>query len=88
MSMMLEETLSVNTAATDCPGVSTVPPLSQVRVIGPLAFAGFQLLVVMLNVNEIPLPVFLMYTVLATLFPGVIDPQSTDVRLVVHALSE
>jgi hypothetical protein len=57
-------------------------------VIGPLAFAGVQLLVVMLNVNEIPTPVFLMYTVLVMLLPGDVVPQSIDVRAVVHALSE
>jgi hypothetical protein len=88
MSMMLEDTLSVNTATVDIPGVSFVPSLFQVRVIGPLALVGFQLLVVMFSVNDTPLPVFLTYTVLFTLPPGVSAPQSIDVTLMVQALSE
>jgi hypothetical protein len=88
MPVMLDATLSVMTAATDCPGVSTVPSLFQFMVIGPLAFTGLQLLVVMLSVNESPLPVFLTYTVLVMLLPGEVEPQSIVDKAVWHALSE
>jgi hypothetical protein len=88
MPEMPEDTLRVITAGVDCPGVSVAPSLFQLIVIGPLAFAGFQLLVVMLNVKETPLLVFLMYTVLVMLLPGEVVPQSIDVRGLVHALSE
>jgi hypothetical protein len=57
-SIMLDDTLSVITAAVDCPGVSLAVSLSHVTVIGPLALTGFQLVVVRLNDNETPLPVF------------------------------
>jgi len=40
------------------------------------------------NVKEVPTPVFLTYTVLVTLVPGVIGPQSIDDRFVVQLLSE
>ena len=56
---MLEEDVNVMTAAVDCPGVSLVPSLSQLIVIGPFAVVGFQLLVEILNVNDVPVPVFL-----------------------------
>ncbi len=88
MPVMLDDTLSVITAAVDCPGVSTVPSLFQLMVIGPLALTGFQLLVVMLSVNDTPLPVFLTYIVRVMLLPGDVVPQSIDVIGVVHALSE
>ncbi len=55
---MLEETLNVKVAATEAPGLSVVPALSHVTVMGPFAPAD-QLLVVMLRVSERPLPVFL-----------------------------
>jgi hypothetical protein len=59
MPVMLDDTLSVMVAAVDMPGASTVASLFQDMVIGPLALGGLQLLVVMLRVNETPLPVFL-----------------------------
>ncbi len=59
MSVMLDETLRVITAALDCPGASLVPSLSHAIVIGPLALAGVQLIAVRLRVNETPVPVFL-----------------------------
>lgn len=60
MSVMLGETARVRVAATDCPGWSLVPPWFHVRVIGPFAVVGVQLLVAMLSASERPLPVFLM----------------------------
>jgi hypothetical protein len=57
---MLEETVRVKVAATDCPGVILVPAWSHVKVIGPFAPAGVQLAVPMLKASERPLPVFLM----------------------------
>jgi hypothetical protein len=65
-----------------------VPSLSQLKVTGPFALVGFQLLVDMLNVNDVPEPVFLTYSVLVTVLPGVMVPQSMVDRLFVHALSE
>ncbi len=59
-SAILEDTDRVRVAATDCPGLSLVPALSQLRVIGPFAVVGFQLLVAMLRASERPLLVFLM----------------------------
>jgi len=59
MLAMLEDTVKVRVAVADCPGESLVPSLSHVMVIGPFAFAEFQLLVVMLRVSERPLLVFL-----------------------------
>jgi len=59
MSLMLEETVRVKVAATDCAGWSIVPSWSHVMVIGPFALVGLQLFVVMLRVNERPLLVFL-----------------------------
>ena len=58
MSLMLEDTVRVKVAATDCPGESFVPSLIHAMVIGPFALAGFQLVVVMLRVSARP-PVFL-----------------------------
>ena len=58
-SAILEDTVRVKTAATDCPGLSLVPPWFHVRVIGPFAPTGVQLLVAMLNASERPDPVFL-----------------------------
>jgi hypothetical protein len=55
---MLEETLKVNVAGTDCPGLSLVPSWFHVKVIGPQALAGVQLVVPMLKASEMPLPVF------------------------------
>ena len=60
MSTMLEDTVRVRVAAVDIPGWSLVPSWFHVIVIGPLAFAGFQLLVVMFKASERPLLVFLM----------------------------
>jgi len=56
---MLEDTVRVRVAATDCPGWRSVPPRFHVMVTGPFALAGLQLLVVMLRVSERPLLVFL-----------------------------
>ena len=56
---MLDEDINFMTAAVDCPGVSFVPSLSQLTVMGPFAVIGVQLLVEILNVNEVPVPVFL-----------------------------
>lgn len=88
MSTMLEEAVRVITAVVDCPGESRTPSLSQLNVIGPFAPAGFQLLVDILNVKEVPVPVFLTYTVFVTVPPGVNEPQSILVKGVVQALSE
>ena len=85
---MLDETVIVNTAAVDAPGASLVPVWPQLKAIYPLAPAGVQSLGDILNVNEVPVPVFLTYTVLVTVLPGVIVPQSMDDLLFVHALSE
>jgi hypothetical protein len=59
MSIMLDDTAKVRFAATDCPGLSRAPSLFQVRVIGPFADVGVQLLVVMFKARERPLLVFL-----------------------------
>lgn len=85
---MLDEDVNVMIALVDCPGVSLVFSLSQVIVMGPLAVVGFQLLVEIFNVNDVPVPVFLTYTVLVRLFPGVISPQLIVERLLVQLLSE
>ena len=85
---MLGDTLKVKIAATDCAGLSLVVSWFQVNVIGPFAFWGVQLLVVMFNVSESPLPVFLTYTVRVVVPPAVKVPQSKEVSGVVHALLE
>jgi hypothetical protein len=59
MPAMLEEAVNVITAAVDWPGESLSPSLAQLKVTGPFAFVGFQLLVDILNANEVPVPVFL-----------------------------
>ena len=59
MSTMLDEEVNVITAIVDCPGVSLVLSLSQLIVMGPFAVVGFQLLVEIFNVNDVPVPVFL-----------------------------
>lgn len=56
---MLDEEVNVITAIVDCPGVSLVLSLSQLIVIGPFAVVGFQVFVERLNVNDVPVPVFL-----------------------------
>jgi hypothetical protein len=56
---MLDEEVNVITAVVDCPGVSLVLSLSQLIVIGPFAVVGFQVFVERLNVNDVPVPVFL-----------------------------
>ena len=56
---MLAEDVNFITAATDCPGASRVPSWSQLIVMGPFAIDGFQVFVEILNVNEVPFPVFL-----------------------------
>ncbi len=58
-SAMVEDTVRVRVAATDCPGCNLVPSWFHVKVIGPFAPAGVQLLVPMLKASERPLPVFL-----------------------------
>lgn len=87
-SVIAEDATNVITAVADCPGESLRFCLSQVTVIGPFALVGFQLLVDIANVKDVPTPVFLTYTVLVTLVPGVIGPQSMDDRVVVQLLSE
>jgi hypothetical protein len=57
-------------------------------VTGPFALAGVQLEVAMLKDKDVPMPVFLTYTVRTMLAPGVSVPQSIDVRLFWQALSE
>ena len=85
---MFDDDVNFITAAVDCPGVSSVPAWSQLIVMGPFALDGFQLLAEILNVSDVPVPVFLTYTVLVWLLPGVIVPQSIVERLVVQPLSE
>jgi uncharacterized protein (DUF169 family) len=60
--LMDEDTVSVKVALTLSPAFNDVPSRFQAKVIGPLALAGFQPDVVMLNVTG-TLPVFLTYTV-------------------------
>ena len=50
MPLILDDTLSVSVAAVDCPALSVVPSLFHVKVMGPLALAGFQFVVVMFKV--------------------------------------
>ena len=56
--LMLSETLNVSVAVVTWPALSVVPSLFHVSVMGPFAFAGFQFILVMLNVSWV-LPVFL-----------------------------
>ena len=58
-STIVDDAVKVKVAATDAPGLSLVPPWSHVRVIGPFAVVGVQLLVAMPRARERPLPVFL-----------------------------
>ena len=58
MSTIFEDTFKVRVATVDCPGRRRVPSLFHVTVIGPLEFAGLQLVVVMFKDRERPLPVF------------------------------
>ena len=85
---MLDDEANVITAVVDCPGVSLVPSLSRLKVINPFAVVGFQVFVERLNVNDVPVPMFLTYTVLVMLSPGVIEPQSIAERGVLQLLSE
>jgi hypothetical protein len=85
---MFEDTFSVSVAAADCPGANTMPCWFQVTVKDPLALVGFQLLVVILSVNEVDPCVFLMYTVWFTVEPGDGEPQFIVVKGTVQALSE
>ena len=59
MPLMLLETRRVITAVVDCPDAKVEPSLSQKMVMGPFAFVGFQLFVVILRVI-CALPVFFM----------------------------
>jgi hypothetical protein len=59
-SAIVGDTDSVKIAVWICPGVSLVFSWFHVRVMGPFADDGFQLVVFMLRVSERPLPVFLM----------------------------
>lgn len=88
MSVMVGDTVKVNVAALDAPGARTTLSEFQVRVIGPLAVDGLQFEGLIVKLTEAPVPVFLMYTVLVMVFPGVIVPQSIEVWARVHALSE
>jgi hypothetical protein len=64
-----------------------VPTWSHVRLMGPFALAGVQLLVPMLMIRA-RLPVFLMYIV-RVMFPPMINvPQLIELRGVVQALLE
>jgi hypothetical protein len=83
-----EDTVRVRIAVVDCPGASLLPSRFHVRVNGPFAFVGLQLVVLMFKVNARPLPVFLTKTVLVMLHPGVKVPQFTELMGVVHALLE
>jgi len=58
-SAMVGDTVKVRTATHDCPGVSLVFSWFHVKVIGPFAPAGVQLLVPMLKASERAFPVFL-----------------------------
>ena len=58
-SAIVDDAVKVKVAATDSPGLSLVPPWFHVKVIGPFAVVGVQLLVAMLRARERPLPVFL-----------------------------
>ena len=55
--LMVGEAVSVNSAAADCVGLSVAPSLFHATVSCPCAFAGFHVLVAMLNVSG-ALPVF------------------------------
>ena len=84
--VMLDETVSVNVAVVPDPGFRVLPSLFQVRVMGPLAPAGFQLVLLMLRVIWL-LPVFFTYTLRVTVSPGDSVPQFREVTLVVAELS-
>ena len=58
-STMLEDTVRVRVAVVDAPGWRSVPCWFHVMVIGPFAFVGLQLVVVMFRVSERPLLMFL-----------------------------
>jgi hypothetical protein len=60
MSTSLEDTARVRVATVDWPGESVMPSWFHVRVNGPFALAGLQLVVVMFKVRGRPLLVFLM----------------------------
>jgi hypothetical protein len=47
MPLILDDTLNVSVAAVDCPALSVVPSLFQVKVIGPSALVGFQVFVML-----------------------------------------
>ena len=59
-SAIVGDTRRVRIAGTDCPGVILVSSWFHVKVIGPFAPAGVQLLVFILNSSDRPVPVFLM----------------------------
>jgi hypothetical protein len=65
-----------------------VPPWFHVRVMGPFALAGVQLLVPRRKVRASSLPVFLTYIVWVMVPPAVKVPQSMALRGVVQALLE
>jgi hypothetical protein len=52
MPLILDDTPSVRVAVATWLAVNTVPPRFQVRVIGPLALAGFQFVFVRLSVTS------------------------------------
>lgn len=60
MLTSFEDTDRVRVATVDWPGESVMPSWFHVRVIGPFALAGLQLVVVIFRVRERPLLVFLM----------------------------
>jgi hypothetical protein len=87
MPLILDETVSVSVVVAICPAVSVTPSWFQVKVMGPLAFVGVHVFVVMFNFI-CAVPVFFTYTVWVTVLLGEIEPQLMDVQFVVQALSE
>ena len=88
ISAIVDETVKVKSAAIVCPGKSVALSLFHVIVIGPLAALGTQLDVVMSNIREIPIPVFLTYIVFVDDSPGAKLPHDNDVIGVMQLLSE
>jgi hypothetical protein len=87
MPLMLDCAVKVKVSVVTWFAAKTVPSRFQVSLIGPLAAAGFQLVVAIFRVNAV-FPVFLTYTVLDTELPGDKFPQLIEDIFCVHALSE
>ena len=77
----------VSVAWIDCPALRIVFCWFQVNVRVELAFVGFQLFALIVNVSG-TLPVFFMYTVCVAVPPGLMFPTFRAVTFCVHALSE